>query len=62
MFAIVICNYMRNKGTAFKAQSHTEGLGYELLCQRTENHQSGTNGSALQSIVDGTISQKKAPN
>lgn len=33
MFSIVIRNYTTNKLTDFKAQSHTEGLEYELIRQ-----------------------------
>lgn len=50
MFAIVIRNYTRNKQSDFKAQSLTGGFGNYYV---GENHQPGTNGSDIQSLVDG---------
>lgn len=59
MFAIVICNYTRNKETDFKAQSHTEGWGYELLCQGTEKIISqAQTAQPFSHLLDGSISQK----
>lgn len=61
MFAIVIRNYTRNKQRGFKAQSHTQRLGYELCWGKLAARHQLLSPSVTCRWCAGRISHKKKP-